>query len=267
MKRILILTCLLLPVLSLAQDRKALELDVSGELIIDKQGAVFDYKIDTLLAPAVKQLIDTVVRKWRFEPVVRGGVPVDAKSKMYLSLTAMPIDAGYQLKIDRVRFGGSRSALTRSVLPPHYPREAMRMAINAEVIVALRIAGDGKVVDAVAVRSRLLNVRGPEKQQAGMRKRFEQASVTAAKGWTYEPAEAGDVPETTILVPISYCVGEGCRSRSGEWRVAETANPARPVPWLSEDKQQFDVDGLRDGQTVALDNVIKLQTPVAGGLL
>lgn len=268
MKRILFLLCLVLSGPMSADERKPLELDVSGALIIDKQGAVFDYKIDNLLAPAVKQLIDTAVRKWRFEPVLRNGMPVDAKSQMYLSLTATPVEAGYQLKIDRVRFGGSRNVVLRSTLP-RYPYEALRAKVNAEVIVALRIAGDGKVADAVAVRSRLLNVKGPEKLQSAMRKRFEQASVVAIKGWTYEPAEAGDVPETTILVPISYwiCQDAGCANRSGEWRIAEASNPTHPIPWLPADKQKFDAEGLREGQSIALDSDIKLQTQVVGTAL
>ncbi|MCI4568107.1 energy transducer TonB [Lysobacter sp. CFH 32150] len=260
-KRIILTLCLLLSDLASAEDRKPLELDVSGELIIDKQGAVLDYKINAPLEPPVKQLVDTAVRKWRFEPVLRGGVPVNAKSLMYLSLTAMPVDAGYQLKVDRVRFGGTRILATHPILP-RYPLEAVRARVNAEVIVALRIDGDGKVVDAVAVRSRLLNAKGPEKLQAALRKRFEQASVIATKSWTYQAAEAGDVPETTVLLPVSYCVGEGCQTRTGEWRVADATNPAHPVPWLPADKQQFDTDGLRDGQMIAVDNAIKLQAPV-----
>jgi len=266
MKRILFLLCLLLPGLMIAQD-KPLQLGVIGDITIDQQGAVHDYKIETALAPEVQRLVDTAVRKWRFEPIVRDGKPVNAKTQMSLLLTAMPTEGGYRLKIDRVQFGGRQSAAT-TMVPPQYPQDAKRLSVGAEVVVAMRIDQQGNVVDAVALRSRLLGFSGKERAAARMRERFERVSTEAAKAWKYKSADIanGEVVQTSIAVPFIFCVDRTCPASSG-WRPAETADPQHPVPWLAADKQQFNVDGLRPGASLALDNDIKLQTTVVGTTL
>lgn len=266
MKRILFLLCLLLPRLAMAQDSKPLQLDVIGDITIDQQGAVHDYKINTALAPEVQRLVDTAVRKWRFERIVREGKPVNAKTRMDLLLTATPTEGGYRLKIDRVQFGGRQGAAT-TMVPPRYPQDAKQLGIGAEVVVAMRIDQQGNVVDAEALRSRLLGFSGKERAGARMRERFERVSTEAAKAWKYRPADLanGEVAQTSIAIPFLFCTAGACPASSG-WRPAETA-PQHPVPWLAADKQQFNVDGLRPGASLALDNDIKLQTAVVGTTL
>lgn len=259
MKRILILICLLLPALSLAQDRKPLQLDVSGEIAIDHQGAVYDYKIHTLLAPEVKKIVEDSVRHWRFEPVLRDGKPVYAKSGIHLTLSALPVETGYRLRIDKVRFVGHRAAT--KMVPPEYPMDAKRAAIGARILVAVRIDAQGKVLDAVAVQSVVTNTRRPNRSAD----QFEKASVAAMKQWLFQPAniEAGDSAETTLIVPIEYSVDW---RTAGSWR---DSNPgqSRPIPWLPADKQEFDAAGLKSGQSLALDNPLRPKEAIEGKTL
>lgn len=259
----LLFLLLALPGLVLAQG-KNLTLDVKGEVAIDPQGVVYDYRIDTMLTPEVKQLVDRSVRKWTFEPVVRNGMPVHAKSNMYLILAAAHVEQGYQLRVEKVRFGGSRKPKT--MMPPRYPREAQLASLSATVLVALRIDEKGNVMDAAAAQSSLDGVRGNDKVIEKWRKRFDTVAVEAARQWKFEPADmaSGEAGDTTQLVPISFRIGEN--PISDGWRYAE-AGSARPIPWLPSDKQQYDASGLKSGESIALDNTFRLKTDIVGKAL
>lgn len=257
-----LLLLLALPGLLHAQG-KELRLDVAGEIGIDHQGAVFDYKINTILTPELKAVVDKAVRQWKFEPVMRDGRPVYAKSGMQLTLAALPMANGYQMRIENVRFVGSRKHRTQT--PPRYPRSAQQASVGATVLLALRIDAKGDVLEVVPAQSRLVGATGSEKSINKLRALFEQSSLDVATHWKYEPADlaAGDAPETTLIVPVEYKL-EGMTVTEG-WRQGPSA--AKPIPWLPSDKQNYDASGLKQGESIALDNPLHLKTDVIGTML
>lgn len=248
------------------EPRGELRLPVSGEIGIDPQGKVFDLSFSTILAPEVKAVVERSVRQWTFEPVVRKGAPVHAKALMHMTLLATAVDGGYQLKIERVHFSPDRQAVGR-MMPPRYPHDAAQKGVGAEVLVALRIGNDGKVRDAIAVQSSLPGVKGNEKVLEKWRRLFEQASIVAAKGWLFGPGEdPGMEQDTTLIVPIDFVPTGTDMYAEGGWRT-QAAGPQRPIPWLSPAEQVFDASGLRQGETMALNNTVKLAMPVIGTTL
>lgn len=260
--RIYLLLLLALPG-ALKAEEAALRLDVKGEIAIDKAGAVYDYKIATVLTPEISALVDRSVRKWTFEPVVRNGAPVHAKNDMYLTLIASRVETGYQLRVERVRFGGSRKE--RRISPPPYPKEANRAGIAATVLVAVRIDQEGNVLDAVAAQSSLNGVKARQRDADNWLKSFDKVSVAAAKKWKFEAADtaAGDAPETTQLVPVEFRTDS---LESEGWRQA-SAGTAHPIPWLPAEKQTYDATGLKQGDSLALDGAINLKQNVVGTML
>lgn len=262
MKAILLLL-LALPGVLMAQD-KELRLDVNGEIGIDQQGAVYDYKINTILTPEVKDIVDRSVRQWKFEPVLRDGKAVYAKTGMYLTLTALPVGNGYRLRVDDVRFVGNRRSLI--MVPPSYPINANKAGVGAVVLVALRVAENGDVLDAVASQTQLVDSDDSEKTMNRWRKLFEASSVDAAKRWKFQPADtaAGDSGELTMIVPVSFSVGGPMISSAG-WRQDSTTT--NPIPWLSADKQKYDARGLKEGESLALDNPVRIKTSIVGTML
>lgn len=255
---------LLLFAIGMLQARAAdLRMDVSGEIGIDGQGKVFDYVIKTIVTPEVKQLVDSSVRGWQFEPVVNDGKPTFAKANMILTLLARKVDAGYQLHVERVRFTGNREAV--SMTPPRYPMGSARAGLMGNVLLALRIDAAGKVLDAVAVQTSLPYRNLSQKKIEAFGRPFEEAAIEAAKKWTFEPAnlEWGDAPEATLIMPVDYCLGDCVAPSRDGWRV-EPNSVVRPIPWLAADKQQFDAAGLKRGESLALDSQVKLKTDVVG---
>lgn len=255
---------LLWPVMGSAQN-KPLKLEVSGMIAIDHSGAVYDYTIDSILTPEVKQVVDRSVRRWTFEPVMRDGKPVYAKSRMHLTLNALPVANGYALQIDRVNFSGSRVGQSR--VPPKYPMEALRASVGASVLVAVRVDQAGDVIDAAAAQSTLLGVRASGRNQELWRKVFEKASVAAVRQWKFQPADvmAGDEPDATVLIPITFTTGDTPHP-SGGWR-SDLAGPQHPIPWLSTDKQHYDASGLTDSQSLTLNNPVRLKESMEGKAL
>lgn len=264
MKALLSLLLLLAMPVAVRAGEEALRLDVKGEIAIDKGGAVYDYKIETILTPEIKELVDRSVRKWKFEPVIRNGAPAYAKSDMYLTLLASRVEAGYQLRVERVRFGGSRKE--RRMQPPRYPTEALRAGLPATVLVAVRIDEEGNVMDAVAAQSSLDGVKATKKAAENWLKSFDKVAVAAARKWKFEAADvaSGDAPETTQLVPVEFRI-DSPESEEG-WRYA-SAGISHPIPWLPAEKQTYDATGLRHGESIALDGAISLKQDVVGTAL
>lgn len=266
MSRILLALVLALSVIAQAaaqspEDGKPLQLGVDGEVAIDQHGAVYQHTLDTILTPEVKKLVDSAISKWRFEPVLRNGKPVSAKSNMYLTLTAMPISGGYRLSIERVRFYNNRQAAQR--VAPEYPFDALRAGIGAELLVALRVNKAGDVLDVAVVQGELQSKRG--RASASILTSFEKAAKAAFRKWKYEPTEDDDASDTTLLTVMSFTTGDMSSAPVG-WRSADKARQ-NPIPWLQGAEHGFDAEGLRHGETVALGGGLKLQTPVTGASL
>lgn len=257
-----LLACLL-PALAPAQNK---QLDIYGEIAIDKEGAVYAVDFETIVVPEVKQLVDASIRKWRFEPVIRDGKPVYAKSNVSLTLLAVAVDNGYRLQIERARFYTDREAVVRKA--PEYPSEAVRAGFGADLLVALRVDKDGNVQEATVLQTRLLGRNGADtKGPSGLRTKFERTTIETYKEWKYKPAdpEAGESADATILTRMSYRTGDQPRDKGG-W-IPQMQEPFKPVPWLAQDKQQLDAEGLKVGQSIAMGEGVKLRTPVEGKAL
>ncbi len=240
-----------------------LRLPIQGEVGINEQGEVFDYRTSSELSPLVLELVDKHVRSWKFQPVVRNGVAIPAKAAMRMTLTLRPVDAGYEARIEEVHFSGIRKSITME--PPRYPPQAARVGVGGDVLIAVRVDAAGQVVEAAAIQHawpyRSMSLSAVDNWAPV----FAKASIAAAMRWKFEPAGPGDEPDTTLVVPIDYRM-EGMPTAGKGWR-REVAGPLSPIPWLNPERQSFDVDDLRHGQALVVGESVKLLTPVVGATL
>lgn len=245
-----------------------LRLPVSGGITVAPDGTVQSHVLAKGLPPAVESLVSGAIGKWEFEPVVRNGVPSYTRCLIQMTLLATEVSGGYQLRVEDVRFSGYRQPASRE--SPEYPRGALRMGIEALVLVAQRIDADGKVLDTAPVQTTLTNVYGEQSDAERWRRDLEEAAVEAAKQWRYQKAEPehGDPLETTIVVPVAFRIARPSEPVAPmQWHRDELRGPRHAIPWLRPDQQQFVVDGLADGQVVTLDSPVALKTPVRGAAL
>ena len=243
-------------------------MSTQGELTIAPDGSVKSWKMDGApLSDEVQSLLERNVATWRFEPILRDGQPVTARTRMSINLEAVPQGDGYVMKVAHVFFGSVQSR--GKTKPPSYPTPAIRAGVGARVMVAVKIDAEGNVV-AMHPQQTSLSARGTAAQERRFRSLFEQASMTAVQDWKYVPGESigGVTIGSSFVVPIEYTLRrEGEPRPEGRWR-AYSPGPVTPAPWVQDDSMaEVDTDGLAEGQAAALDSPFRLKSDVIGKAL
>jgi hypothetical protein len=266
MKRLLMFVLALFVLPALAGD-PLVELDIGlgGEIIIEPDGQVRSYTLDDGASPAVADLVRKNVATWRFEPIVVEGNPVVGKTRMSLSLTALQqANGNYLLKLNSVFFGGATSRGKQRT--PRYPTEAVMSGVGARVLLVLRLDPQGNVVDIHPYQTSLTH-KGSDSQVRTLRKRFESASMAAARHWKYVPGEniGGTIVESTVIVPIVYHIEK--RPSSSDW-TAFVPGPISPAPWVDPSSvASVDADQLQEGAPAGVDSHFRLKSDVIGKTL
>jgi hypothetical protein len=219
---------------------------VEGSVVLAKDGTVQLATVDTpeKHGQPIADLVHKAAMTWRFEPVIRDGQPVVAKSSMHVRviLTQMP-DGNYTARIKGATFGGNDTdapdtlySENQKTIPPHYPPAAIRSRVQGAVYLAMHIDHDGHVTDAVAEQVNLEN-SGPEHLLRKYREVMVKASLDAARRWTYRVPTVGPLAgrdSWTVHVPIVYTLNEvGVRPVERVWRTY-VPGPYTPAPWVDK---------------------------------
>ena len=260
---------------------------VDGELAIDTQGQVLDYRIDTKLQPELQQLIAKAVPSWLFWPVVIDGKPVAAKTNMRITLAARPVDTGYAIKVDNVTFRTESasppdprlykdtvSITSKSMKPPGYPKGLQQAGAEGMVLLYLKINLDGKVDQVTAAQSSLFNIKGSAKTMETGLALLEASTVTAAKRWTFQVDPKGKAvtdEDLTISVPVLYLLAKKNINAAGLWR-QEVRGPMHRAPWLHQIgdirlAQRPGVSDFDSGEMLPLTSPFKIRDGVVGKAL
>lgn len=242
-----------------AQD-KPLRLKVFGDITIDEGGNVASHKIETPVSKTVQSLIERTVKKWKFEPVLREGSPVYAKSGMKLEVVAIPVEGGLQLRVDKASFRAGRRA--RRMTPPQYPTAEHNRGFSAEILLAVRVDGAGDVRDTFVAQS-MLKSGGESVSNSRANRNFEKAALVAAKTWKFEPADLsmGEEADATLIVPVEFMREYSALAASG-CKPGE-AGAKRLIPWMPASEQDYDPTGLKTGEMLSLgSSPVKLMIPL-----
>jgi hypothetical protein len=242
------------------------ELDVMGELTIDAQGAVSGFSAAPSVPAPVAKIVQDAVKHWRFEPVLQDGKPAETKTQMFLFLTGEPGEGGYRLRVERVQFGFPRKM--RDVKWARAGAEdALREHVGGEVLVAVHIDAAGNVLDAAALRSRLVPDVRNQRVARKLRTSFETSVVATMKQSKFEPADPSQGGAPTAMI-TNMSISFGQPNVATVWTQADTAITATGTPaWLSGSLADGTLDRVAEGQQIALDGGPKLQTAVVGKLL
>ena len=269
-----------------AEGESVLTLRVDGELSIDAEGRVLDYRIDTRLDPQVEKLVRRAVPGWRFKPILIDGQPIIAKSPMRITLAAIEREQGYQVKVDNVVFRpntreeyeAEQAALkahprmsvegetpgprvwirSKSLRPPKYPPDMLQAGVEGIVLLNGRVNPDGTVAEVFAGQSSLLNIKGDAGALDRARAILERNASATAKRWTFDVATEDSRPLSaaalTVRVPVEYLLaspGAAPGSIAGKWR-HEFRGPNRQAPWLQgENAPKIGVSDLNGSEILA----------------
>lgn len=224
---------------------------VDGSIEIGPDGRVVRYEPETTLKEPLAGRVRGLAERLRFEPVEIDGKPVIARTKMRLHLVAEALETGeLQVRVEHVGFpegeegmqrlpesqGGYIRGIAKRV-PVRYPKEALTTGggLSGRVLVALRLAPDGTVVEALARESALYSVKGREKALGGALALFERSATEAIRRWQFDvrvPDGAYPKPEElTGLIAVEYFIDGHPQPRPGLW-MHETRSRERSLPWL-----------------------------------
>ena len=252
---------------------------VDGEIAIDAQGKVLDYRIDTKLEPAVRAQLDKAIPKWSFFPVKIEGKPTAVKSRMRVTMLAREVAAGYAVSVDNVLFHDDRattappsadgatalasSISSKSRVPPGYPKELMRSGVEGAVLVYILVTPEGKVGDVVAAQSSLFNVRGRTRTLDEALRLLESNTIAAVKKWRFNVPTGHNVSDPnymTVAVPVNYVMAGNTRDAPGEWRI-EIRSEHKSASWLPSSMltQEVGISDLGSGEVMPLVSRMRLR--------
>ena len=231
---------------------------VTGEIEIDAQGRVSNLLLDKpdKLPGGIAEFVKGQVLQWTFEPVLSDGRPTPARSRMSVRVVGKRIDDdSVTIAIRNAIFPGPAPGEGESVThvamkPPSYPMPAARGGAQGTAYLVLKISRDGTVADAI-VEQVNLRVVASEAQMTKLRDMFANASLTAARRWTFKPPTRGEGAAEefwSVRVPVDYTMDSGRRPTGyGQWQ-AYIPGPRQTIPW-SEDAEAagFSPDALAEG--------------------
>ncbi|MBB5875501.1 energy transducer TonB [Xanthomonas sp. 3498] len=250
---------------------------VSGTIDIEPSGKVSALALDQQerLPKGVVGFVRNSVMQWKFEPGMRDGKPVPARTPMTLRLVAKRLEGGddYQVEIrgaDFTRYDSNdRSVVTGiQMKPPAYPEAAFSVGAAGDAYLVLKVGRDGRVVDA-AVEQVNLRVVASEQQMQRLRDVLGKSALGAAHKWTFRPPSEGkdvDAPYWTVRVPVNYALSDTRRDASssyGRW-TSYVPGPRQRAPWItSQDAAGFSPDLLPAGGVYMADGTgPRLLTPL-----
>lgn len=178
---------------------------------VDASGTPVKVEVPPDLPEAIRAVIEQRVRSWQYRPARIDGVPQAATTYVAVDACAVPIAGGYRLGVD-FDGNGLRVAGDKRLPPPLYPGRALRSGTEADFVLILGIAADGRaVIDEIEK----VDVSG----HAG-RNDFEPQLRQWARTLRFDPELlAGRPVAGRVRVPVSFTIHrDGDRPTKEEWQ-------------------------------------------------
>jgi outer membrane biosynthesis protein TonB len=247
------------PVLAATSQVQVYTARAEGSLTIGTDGRVLDVELtsDAALGAGVLDGYEKRIRTWRFEPVVEGGKPINARARMHLYLAAAREKGNPKATfgVRSVRFldepGTLLYARGSSLAPPGYPSNALRAGVGAEVMLLVKLDAQGRVQRVATEQLALLGVASRQPHQANLATQFRRAAEKAVAQWTL----AGHPDGQVLRVPVRFSV-----DRQSGW-IPTAVQPVDLPEWAVLERATEQATQLSDGG-VATAGQFKLLTPL-----
>jgi TonB family protein len=222
-----------------------IKLELSWNLSLDAQGhvtqlmAVPNKRADRV--PQVRERLEQEIRSWPFVSGTVDGHPAPTETSLSILISLLPNDENsYRIVFDDARTGGRVAKFTF----PHYPASAVRERKTGMVVLRVDYDANGKAVSAA-----------PDPSSPQNAKALVQASVEAAKLWTFQPerVDGHGVPGTQVL-PVCYALLD-MPPRAGQMEAACRWNPPGKHAAISQ------------GDSLAINPVAHLANDIVGHAL
>jgi len=249
---------------------------VSGYVGIATDGTTSGVQLDQrdALPPGIVKLVERAAGTWRFEPVRVDGVVSAVRTRMQLRVVAKQTgEDAYTISLRGATFGGQDGTAPSEVratvmTPPRYPKRALRMGMQGEVYLVVRVGRDGRVQDALSEQVNLFVYGRPAEMDAG-RKLLSDAALLAARDWTFQPPSEGpavDAPYWSVRIPVAFMFADSPRTVPpgvGEWKTY-LPGPRTSAPWADAGEGNEGSDAIAEGRLQMAGVGPRLLTPLEG---
>lgn len=238
LSRVLLLLLLVLaaclPVAAIADDHEDLTLYFRAAMTIEPDGSIsrLEWKDGDKIPAVLRGKLDERVKSWEFEPGLLDGQPARTETTLRMRMLAKSQDQGLVFTVEQAKTG----AFVGPVMPPAFPRNALRAGEDAAVLAHVAIAPGGEPKVSVA------GYEGDE--------RWRDEFVGAVEGMfddlVVQFEHVGGQPAPAeFTIPVEFCVGSReCGAFDWEARNAASAGePGGPVPVGSVARLVTDVRG------------------------
>ncbi|WP_109125336.1 energy transducer TonB [Dyella sp. C11] len=247
---------------------------VTGSIEVNPDGSLHGYTIDEQekLPPVVVDVMNKSVPHWQFK--LSSPTTQIVKTHMSVRLVAKPTgDGNYRVAVEGASFsdGGKNDANVSSKdrVSPKYPSLAVGARVSGTVYLLLRVGRSGTVEDAIAEQVNLEQYASRTDMDK-FRKALADASLDAARQWTFNPPSQGSTvndPYWVVRVPVAFSLNIGGMPlkdhRYGKWD-AYIPGPRETAPWASKDLLAESPDALPDGALRTGNSGLVLTTPLGG---
>lgn len=172
----------------------------SAKVSVSEAGEVTSVEPDASLSSALQRAVRDEVLRYRFEPPMQAGKPVDGTTYVSLGGCAVPDGTGYKVSL---AYRGAGPQVQDGMLPPpRYPEQAYLNGAEADAVVTYIVQPDGSVaVERIGYK------RHPRSKRV-FDKTLEQWVATLR----YAPETLAGTPVRTKLeVPVSFMLHDDLR--------------------------------------------------------
>ena len=231
---ILLIACL--PVAAVADEGEDLTLFFRAAVTIEADGSLsaLAWEDAGKIPAALRARLDERVHAWTFEPGEIDGRPARTETTLRLRLLATPRDGALALHVESADTGPEMDG----VMPPEYPREALRRGAEGQVLAGLVVEPDG---------TRHVTLEQYQGDDRHRRVFLEAVKPTLQRIDVRHERVGGNEVAARFAVPISFCLNAGC-----DMAFAPAADKGTSLPTTAP------------GQPMPQDSVARLVTNVRG---
>lgn len=234
---------------------------VKGTIETNVDGSVAKVVIDNpdKFPAGLIGFVDQQVMAWKFEPVMREGKAVRARSPMSIRVVAKKEDEDrYSIVIRNASFDGEapvegETLSSIKLAPPNYPQSVAMDGASGVVYVLVKVGADGRVADSFVEQVNLKTV-GTAGQMTQWRKSLAAASLSATRKWSFKPPVKGDLADDEFWfarVPLAFHMNKKLDAVYGRWEMY-IPGPHQSAPWSEENRPGFSPDALAEGGVYTL---------------
>ncbi len=172
---------------------------------VDPQPALRRLYATALLKAQLVHPVAPMACHWRSQPMLKERIAMlkEHKRKALPWMTGQVLVVGLCVGLGTVAWAGQgtavaadRDAIAHKMPPPSYPKAAAEQRIVGKVVVRVDVDTEGRAT----------NVRVLQASPAGV---FDDATVAAAKQWTFEPAiRNGKAVASALKIPVTYAMDD-----------------------------------------------------------